>query len=84
MKEVKQSVTKPWKHQKANCFLFALVCHGMEEGWLLDTNRRRASRLDELTADLCTIPSLEGKPKVLLVEEYESSAYSAWSLSLKL
>ena len=76
MQQIKAVMTKTQRHEKTNCFFLATICHGMEQGWLLDTNRRRAFRLGELTTDLCAVPTLEGKPKVLLIEEYVGSKYS--------
>ena len=76
MKQIKAAIMKACRHEKTNCFFLAIICHGMEQGWLLDTNRRKAFTLERLTTDLCAIPTLEGKPKVLLIEEYGDSKYS--------
>ena len=73
MKQLKKSMTKPNKHQRCNCFLFAVLCHAMDhQGWLLDMNKTRAYSLEELTSEVCGVPTLEGKPKLVLVEEYGS------------
>ena len=72
MKQIKESVMKERKHQRCNCFLFAILCHAMEQGWLLDVNRRRAYTLEQLTGEVCGVPTLDGKPKLVLVEEYGS------------
>ena len=75
MKQVKQSITKAKRHEKTNCFLVVLVCHGMEQGWLLDTNKNKAFTLEQFTADLSGVQTLVGKPKVLLIEAYGGSTY---------
>ena len=49
----------------------------MEQGWLLDTNKLKAYKLDQLITDLCSVPTLKGKPKVLLIEEYGGGEYFA-------
>ena len=72
MKQIKKSMTKARKHQSCNCFLFAVICHAMEQRWLLDVNKRRAYTLEQLTAEVCGVPTLDGKPKVVLLEEYGS------------
>ena len=72
MKQIKESVTKARKHQRCNCFLFAILCHAMEQGWLLDVNKIPAYTLEELTGEVCGMHTLDGKPKVVLAEEYGS------------
>ena len=67
--------TKP--HEESNCFLFAIICHSIEQGWLLDTDKVKAYKLDQLISDLCGVPTLQEKPKVLLIEQYGDSEYSA-------
>ena len=68
-------MTKAQRHEKTNCFLFAIICHGIEQGWLLDTNKVKVYKLDLLITDLCAVPTLQGKPKVLLIEDYGNSKY---------
>ena len=75
MKQIKESVMKERKHQRCNCFLFAIICHVMDQGWLLDKNKRKVYTLDQLATGLCELSFLEGKPKVILVQEYSSSKY---------
>ena len=70
MKQVKESLTNTRKHQRCNCFLFSVTCHAMDRGWLLDVNKRKAYTLEQLATEVCGVPTLEGKPKVILVEEY--------------
>ena len=60
------------KYENCNCFLFAIICHAMEEGWLMDMYQRKAFALEKLVDEVCTVPSLQGKPKVILIEEYGS------------
>ena len=44
----------------------------MEQGWLLDVNKIPAYTLEELTGEVCGMHTLDGKPKVVLAEEYGS------------
>ena len=77
MEQIKTVMTDIQYHRESNCFLFATICHSIEQGWLLDTNRVKAYKLDQLVSDLCGVPTLQGKPKVLLIEQYGDSEYSA-------
>ena len=69
MKQLKESFKHNEVHAKSNCFLLAINC-ALKGEWLLDTNGMKAYTLDELTSELCAVPSLKGKPKVILIEEY--------------
>ena len=72
-------MTKAEKHQRCNCFLFVVICHVMDQGWLLDVNKIPAYTLEQLTGEVCGVQSLQGKPKVFLVEEYGSGKFfSLW------
>ena len=66
---------KPYRHEKTNCFVFGIICQVIEDGWLLDTNKIKAYKLDQLITDLCAVPTLKEKPKVLLIEEYGGGEY---------
>ena len=68
-------MTNGRKHQRCNCFLFVVLCHAMEQGWLLDVNKRQAYTLQELTGEVCNVPTLDGKPKIVLMEEYGSGKF---------
>ena len=72
MKEVAKSMLKGSKYENFNCFLFAIICHAMEEGCLMDKYQRKAFTLESLVDDVCAVSSLQGKPKVILIEEYGS------------
>ena len=69
MKQLKQTITKSEDHTKSNCFLLAMIC-AFKGSYLLDTNGIKAYTLDKLTRELCVVPTLKGKPKVILIEEY--------------
>ena len=77
MEQIKAQITQIKYHEESNCFLFAIICHSIEQGWLLDTDRVKAYKLDQLVSDLCGVPTLQGKPKVLLIEQYGDSEYFA-------
>ena len=71
-------MTKAEKHAKVNCFLFAFICPAMEQGslldveqgWMLDMEKRKEFTLAHLRTELGAVPTLQGKPKVLLIEDY--------------
>ena len=42
----------------------------MEQGWLVDRYKRRALTLEELTTGMCAALTLEGKPKVIIIQHY--------------
>ena len=75
MEQIKASMLKPYRHEKTNCFVFGIICHAIEDGWLLDTNKLKAYKLDQLVTDLYAVPTLKGKPKVLLIEQYGGGEY---------
>ena len=70
MKEVKDWLTDGCNHSRSSTLVLILVCYSMKQGWLLDTNRIKAYTLKELTTELCEVSTLQGKPKVILIEEY--------------
>ena len=72
MVQVAESMLKGSKYEKCNCFLFAIICPAMEEGWLMDKYQRKAFTLEKLIHGVCALSSLQGKPKVILIEEYGS------------
>ena len=77
-------MTKTRKHRNCNCFLFAVICHAMVEGWLLDVNKIRAYTLEQLTREICNVDNLEEKPKVVLVEEYGGSNLLSLAIYLQI
>ena len=75
---MKESMTKTRKHENCNCFLFVVICHAMVDGWLLDVNKRKVYNLEQLIREICGVDDLEEKPKVVLVEEYESGRWQKY------
>ena len=59
-------------YKKSNCFLLVIICHAMEDGYLIDRSQKKTFKLNELTEKICALSSLKGKPKMILIEEYAS------------
>ena len=75
MQEILQFMTHEENHVESNCVLLAFVCHALYRGWILDCNHQRALTLDDVITELCNVPSLEGKPKIILIQECRQSVY---------
>ena len=75
MREIKRWLLSEETHQDSNCVAITLICHGNEEGWLLDTNRRRAWMLEDFVADLGLVETLVGRPKLMVVQACRGSNY---------
>ena len=82
MQEILQLMTHEENHQESNCVLLAFVCHALYRGWILDRNHERALILDDVITELCGVPSLEGKPKIILIQEYGHSTYISCSVGI--
>ena len=69
MKSIKDEILKEEHHKLANCLFLILVCHHMDQGWILDKNRKRSFTFDELTSGLDGISTLQGKPKIIIFQQ---------------
>ena len=76
MEQVQRSIQEPQKYTESNCFLFVIICHAMEDGCLMDTYQKMTFKLNELAEKVCAVTSLDGKPKMILIEEYGSGRSS--------
>ena len=70
MRQIKQWLTLSENHERADTLMLILVGHAMEQGWLQDRYKRRAFTLEELTTGMCAALTLEGKPKVIILQQY--------------
>ena len=66
------AMVKNLQYENSNCLLFAIIGHAMQEGHLVDRYKRKTFSLEELVKGVSGVPSLIGKPKVILIEEYGS------------
>ena len=82
MQEILQFLMHEENHQESNCVLLAFVCHALYGGWILDHNHQRALILDDVITELCGVTSLEGKPKIILIQEYRHSTYIPFSVGI--
>ena len=70
MLQVKETMVKNLKYENSNCLLFAIIGHTMQEEHLVDRYKRKTFTLEELVKGVSGVPTLVGKPKVILIEEY--------------
>ena len=52
-----------------NSFLLVIMAHGIQEGWLLDRYRRKSFILLELCTGLKRNSDLQGKPKIIVIQQ---------------
>ena len=72
MEQVQELMQDVGQYTESNCFLFVIICHAMEDGYLMDRYQEKTFQLNELAEKICVLSSLEGKPKMILTEEYSS------------
>ena len=53
-----------------NSLLVVIIGYAMKDGWLLDRYGRKAFNLEELCLNLVRNEDLEGKPKLLILQQY--------------
>ena len=67
---MKDEVLKEEHHKFSNCLFLILVCHKLDQGWILDKNRKRAFTIEELTYGLDGISVLNQKPKIIIIQHF--------------
>ena len=67
---MKQWMLSNENHEHSNCFLLTIINHAIEQGWLLDMNKKRAYTLKQLGHGLSGVETLNRKPKVIVIQEY--------------
>ena len=70
MEQVQELMQDEGQYTESNCFLFVIICHAMEDGYLIDRSQKKTFKLNELTEKICALSSLKGKAKMILIEEY--------------
>ena len=60
-------------HVDCNSFLLTIICHGNDKGHLLDKNKKRAWITEDIVGDLSEVETLQGKPKILVVQACRGS-----------
>ena len=66
MARLKKWIMDDSTHKGSNCFALAMICHGDEQGFLLDVNKSKAWRVEDIATDLGVVDTLHGKPKILI------------------
>ena len=69
MRKIKNLAAKQEENEDANSFGLIFLCRKVEEGWILDTDGRRAFTIEQLVSGLSGVKTLHCKPKFLLVQE---------------
>ena len=67
---MKDLITDKEHHKLVNCLFLIFVCHQMEQGWILDRNRKRSFTFEDLTSSLDGISTLKGKPKIMIIQQF--------------
>ena len=55
-------------HEYCNTFCLVIICDGTDDGQLFDCNGERFSSISEITEEIVSIGSLEGKAKLILFQ----------------
>ena len=69
MRKIKNLAVKQEEHEDANSFGLIVLCRKVEEGWMLDTDERRAFTIEQLVNGLSGVKTLHRKPKFILVQQ---------------
>ena len=62
-------------HQDVNCFMLTILCQKVEQDWILDTHQRGAFTIENLIDSFSEVSTLQGKPKLTIIETYRGSKY---------
>ena len=60
-------MTSKETHQYCNAFSLIIIGHGTDDGDLLNSDGEKFHTIEELTDQLTGIPTLDGKPKIVLI-----------------
>ena len=69
MRKIKNLTAKQEEHEDANSFGLIFLCRKVEEGWILDTDERRAFTIEQLVNGLSGVKTLHRKPQFILLQE---------------
>ena len=68
MGEVKAWVLDEENHRCSNCLVVTVISHGTEDECLMDVHKTRAWVIEDLISRLSKVDTLQGKPKVLVIQ----------------
>ena len=73
MVEVLEWLLDEENHRDSNCLVLTVICHGTEDEWLMDVNKTRAWHIEDLISRLSSVNTLQGKPKVIIIQACRGS-----------
>ena len=73
MRKHKKWITNDKNHEDCNTFLMTILCHGDQQGHLLDKNKSKAWDTEEFVGDLNEVETLTCKPKIILIQACRGS-----------
>ncbi len=75
MSRLLDSITRDSLHKDKNCILLTIITHGVlqnDDLHLLASGKHGGWYLEHVINRLCDVPSLKGKPKILIVQACRS------------
>ncbi len=75
MDDLKKWLKNPETHRKSSCLVLTFIGHGDERGWLMDKDEGPAWYLESLVRELSIVETLEGKPKLLVMQSCRRREY---------
>ena len=76
MRELKRWLLDKDTHRASNCVMIAFIGHGDDKGWLRDKDDKNAWLLEDFLGDLSLVETLQGKPKIVVVQACRGSKCS--------
>ena len=70
MQQIREWIIRQQNHTYMNCLVLVIMGYAVKQGWLLDKYKQKAFTLEELCVDLCKNKDLEGKPKLIILQQY--------------
>ena len=68
MANLQKEIMTDETHKESNCVMITIICHGNRKGELLNRYMKKGWILEDFVAKLSDVPSLLGKPKIMLVQ----------------
>ena len=68
MSEVKEWLLDEENHSQSNCLILTVISHGTADECLTDLRKNRAWIIEDLISRLSKMDTLQGKPKVLVIQ----------------
>ena len=73
MVQLQKILTDEETHKDSNCLFLTVISHGDEKGQLKAADRRDGWKTEELVWQLDEVDSLQGKPKILIINACRGS-----------